>query len=207
MRTDINNNDKVTIWMRALRRNTLIALITFVCIVLIAAATVTDSAGKLVSAYNALFRKSNSPTVQSASRFKDFKDGDPIELRWMVERLIQDKVINGFVWGDYQINMTMDVDTSAYNVIAFTGLLTNVKGPQFNHSKSYALTYDLTPTNRSTSISFSGSGIPFMDMDNMRISEAAYYQEQWENVRLMIMLELESNMTIRVNNAVKSLKN
>lgn len=192
--------------MRALRRNPLIAFITFACIVLIAAATVTDSASKLVSVYNALFRKSNTPTVQLASEYKDFKEGDPIELRWMVERLIEDKVINGFVWGDYQINMTMDVDTSAYNVIAFTGLLTNVKGPQFNHSKSYALTYDFTTTNKSTSFSFSGSGIPYMDLDNKRISEAAYYQEQWEKVRLMIMLQLESNMTTRVNNALNTSK-
>lgn len=102
--------------------------------------------------------------------------------------------------------MTMNIITPAPNTIAFTGLLTNIKGPQFSSSDSYELTYDLTPTNRSTRFSFQGPGVPGAGMDNMRLSEAAYYQEQWDAVRLMILTQMESNMTVNINEAMRTSK-
>lgn len=206
MSIDADDNDKVSKWTRAVRRNKPIAAFIFLCILLIGAATVTDSARKLASTFRALFINSDTPMAQSTNLFRELKKGDAEDIRWMVERLIKEKAITGFVWGDYQINMTMNIATPAPKTIAFTGLLTNIKGPQFSSSDSYELTYDLTPTNRSTQFSFHGPGIPGAGMDNMRMSEAAYYQEQWDEVRLMILTQMESNMTIKLNRGIQELK-
>ena len=201
-----DENDKVSRWMRALRRNTLIAVVVFACAVLIAAATVTDSASKLASAYHKLFIHSNTPAAQTAVNFRELLKGDPKEIRWLVERLVRDKSVDGFVWGDYQISMTMNVGKSAKTKIAITGLITNIKGPQFSPPDTYELIYDLSPTNTSTQIALSGAGIPGAGMEDMRISEAAYYQEQWDEVRLLIMVDLENIMTKKLKEAAQTIK-
>ena len=87
MSTGLDDNDKVSGWLRAVKRNTLVAGLIFIGIFLVAAATVTDSASKLVSVYNALFRDSKTHTAQSAGIFKGGRPyRDPMDGRATYKR-------------------------------------------------------------------------------------------------------------------------